>query len=70
MKISFKSTEITFASVNPGETFTADGVTYIKTEPDIQQDMPCFGCDLDSGYLRYFKGGDYVHPINMEVIEV
>jgi len=70
VKISFKNTKVSFASVNPGETFaSADGEVYIKTEPDTQRDMPCFGCSLDSGYLRHFKGDEYVHSINMEVIE-
>lgn len=69
MKISFKSTEVSFGSVNFGETFVIDGIVYIKTEPILQQELPSFGCCLEDGHLRYFKGEDYVHPINMEVIE-
>lgn len=70
MKISFKSLEVTFASVNFGETFVIDGIVYIKTEPNLQQKLPCLGCSLEDGHLRYFEGSDYVHPINMEVIEI
>lgn len=69
MKISFKSTEVSFASVNFGETFAADGNVHIKTEPNLQQELTSFGCCLEDGSLKYFKEADYVHPINMEVIE-
>lgn len=70
MKISFKSTEVTFASVHNGESFVTDGIVYIKTEPDLQQQLPSYGCSIEDGHLRYFKGQDYVHPIKMEVIEI
>lgn len=70
MKISFKSTEVSFASVNFGETFATDGIVYMKTEPDMRMGIPSFGCSLEDGHLRCFEGADYVHPINMEVIEV
>lgn len=70
MKISFKSLEVTFASINSGECFAIDGNVYIKTQPYHKYDSSAFGCCLDNGILRNFKDGDYVHPINMEVIEV
>ena len=69
MKISFKSTEASFASLDFGDSFIIDGIAYVKTEPNLQQQLPSYGCSLEDGHLRYFKGEDYVHPINLEVIE-
>lgn len=75
MKVNFKSTEATYGSLNFGETFVIDGIVYVKTVPSLHQngipyDLPSFGCSLEDGSLRYFRVEDYVHPINMEVIEI
>lgn len=70
MKIMFKKTEAPFGSLDFGESFVIDGCVYIKTEPNLQQQLPSYGCGLDDGHLRYFKGEDYVHPITMEAREV